>query len=145
MKRILFLSTVFLTLVLLISCSKDDKDSPDKGKSMKFTISTAGFLSGDYISININGDTYENTSSIFKKNGSLLSNQKIIMLDEDDIAAGTIILESAVPLSKVYMIIAGFSSSGTYTLKIEPVIGGKAQAALTHTFDGESSVVNYEF
>ncbi|WP_215222628.1 hypothetical protein [Echinicola shivajiensis] len=145
--------SVLLSSLLIVSlftaCSKDD-DLPGlpKGKRMKFTISTSSFQSGDYISLTINGNPADGQgSTIFKLNGDLLNNQKSITIDEDEILAGTVTLESVVPLSAVYIIAGGFSSDDkhSYILKIEPEIDDKAEAALTHTFDEDVSTVQYEF
>jgi len=137
-----------LTLALFTYCSEDD-DIPGlpQGKSMKFTISASGFQTSDYISITIGGGPADgHTSTIFKLNGVLQNNQKTIIIDEDEILAGTVILESVVPLSSVYITAGGFSSdTHSYVLKIEPVIDGQAEAALTHTFDDDVSTVQYEF
>ncbi len=128
-----------LTLVLF-SCSKS-KDDPGPGpgtpgnKTMKFTLTTTGLQAADDFSLTVSGSDIQATATtLFKVNGVLQNNQKVITISKAQLMAGQVVIET-IPLYTVSISDGGFSGTAghTFSFKIEPVINNVAQAVVNKT------------
>ncbi|SIO51340.1 hypothetical protein SAMN04488055_5041 [Chitinophaga niabensis] len=131
--------TLSLTIALF-SCSKS-KDNPGPGpgqpgnKTMKFTLTTTGLQAADDFSLTVTGSDIQATATtLFKVNGILQNNQKVITISKAQLMAGQVVIET-LPLYTVSISAGGFSGTAghSFTFKLEPVINGAAQTVVNKT------------
>lgn len=129
--------TLSLTIVLF-SCSKS-KDNPGPGlpgnKTMKFTVNITGLQAADDFDLLIAGSDVQGTAtSLFKVNGVLQNDQKVITITKAQLMAGQVIIET-VPLFSVSITAGGFSGTTghTFNFKMEPVVNNAARALVNKT------------
>jgi hypothetical protein len=90
---------------------------------MKFTLTTTGLQATDDFSLTFSGsDISATATTLFKVNGVLQNNQKVIIISKAQLMAGQVVVET-VPLYTVSISAGGFSTAGhTFNFKIEPVV-----------------------
>ncbi|MBO9730344.1 MAG: hypothetical protein J7623_17015 [Chitinophaga sp.] len=152
MKRLLSVSlSVLLVIALFAACSKSKNDNPSpelpKGKTMKLTITATGLTSGDYLKTTVSGGTINGTEpTLYKVNGVAQTNQKGFEIDQSKLISGPVTIETVVPVAITSISMGGFSAAGhSFSVKIEPVIDGKAQTAINQAYTTTVFSKSYDF
>ncbi len=152
MKRTTLISaSILLVAALFTACSKSDQDDPTpeppQGKTMKLTITATGLTTNDYLKTTVSGGTVSGTEpTLYKLNGITQTNQKGFEIDQSKLISGPVTIETVVPVAITSLSMGGFSAAGhTFSIKIEPVIDGKAQTAISQVYNTSTFTKVYDF
>lgn len=129
MKKLFLFSILFIGVIALNSCSKDDGPGSSKGKTGKFTISAPGLTGEDIVIIAFTGSNgAQLVKTPWKINGVAQENQTNIQIKNEHLAEGkTVIVETAVPLDNIIVTLGGSSDGTPFTLKFKAEINGKVE------------------
>ncbi len=134
-----FLSLVILfTLAISFGCGKKNNNDSDlpAGKTIKFTVTATGLLASDDFDILFTGSDVQGTATtLFKVDGVAQNSQRAVTITNAQLRAKQVVVETATPLFTVVVSPSGSSSAAnhSFSFKIEPVVDGKAQAAVNKT------------
>lgn len=152
MKRTSFLSlSMLLVMAFFAACSKSDSDNPapglPNGKTMKLTITATGLTAADYLKTTVSGGTVSGTeSTLYKLNGVTQTNQKGFEIDQSKLISGPVTIETVVPVAITSVSMGGFSATGhSFSVKIEPIIDGKAQTVINQAYTTTTFSKVYDF
>lgn len=150
MKTIRTLTLLMLSVVamnLLSSCKKD-KNGGDNNQSanMKFTISTTGIQNAEHFALSFTAAGNNQGNVFFKINGQPQANKQVIDITTAQLAAGTVVVETAIPLEGTIVGLGAFAKEGTsFNIKIVPVIEGQAKAEINQTITRNDFAQSYTY
>ncbi|MDN5284402.1 MAG: hypothetical protein JWR38_676 [Mucilaginibacter sp.] len=139
-KAILWVNLILLGVLVFSGCSSKKNDPAPTPtttqKNMKFTITTTGLLASDDFDLAVVGSTAQGTTTtIFKLNGVVQSNQTSLVITNEQLRAGQVVIETTTPIYLAAFSASGFSATNghSFTFKMEPSIDGVAQATVNKT------------
>lgn len=129
MKKIVIFAVVMVGMISFTSCSKDDGQGVQKGKTAKFTLSAPGLTSEDIVAFVFTGSMNGQVSGTsWKINGITQDNQGVIQIKNELLIGNkTVIVETTKPLDNIIVTFGGSSDNTPYTIKLRAEINGKIE------------------
>ena len=151
-------AVAFLITALLLgfvsSCSKDDDDDAGTvvggGANYKITVTLNGVNStDDYVSVVASGSDHQNSTSIWKINGTIQNGQTAVGLNDNSFTGSTktYVIETNTPIAGLAASIQviNYNSSITGTYKIEKNGTAVVDEAINLTTNGADFTKQYSF
>lgn len=151
-KAILWINLILLGALVFSGCSSKKNDPAptppsQTQKNMKFTITTTGLLASDDFDLAIVGTTTQGTTSLFKLNGVVQSNQTSLTITNAQLRAGQVTIETTTPIYFAAISVGGFSGTAghSFTYKLDATIDGTAQPSVSKTVTTEAYTADFQY
>ena len=135
-RTLILLMLPVMAMNVLSSCKKDKNNGGDSSKSanMKFTITATGIQNAEHFGLSFTAAGGNQGTVFFKVNGQPQANKQVVDITTAQLAAGPVVVETAIPLEGTIVGLGAFAKTGTsFNIKIAPVIEGQAKAEINQT------------